>query len=52
MKGRLMLEMVDKMGEKRELVSDFHFRLRDLESYFTTDQDEIIAVIGRMERVF
>ena len=52
MKGKIRLEIKEEDGTTVELITDFHFRMRDLESFFVTNNDEIIAMIGRIERVF
>lgn len=52
MKGNLKVSLLESNGTKYESVVEFNFRLRDLESYFITDDDEIVAMIGRLDRVF
>jgi len=52
MKGKIKLDLFEKGDKVGETVTDFYFRLRDLESFFMTDEDEIVAMIGRVERVF
>lgn len=51
--GKIKLKMFDSKEDfVGTFITDFHFRLRDLESFFVTDSDAIVAVIGRIERVF
>ena len=52
MKGKIRLGLYEGKEKVGETVTDFHFRMRDLESFFITDEDEIVAMIGRVERVF
>ena len=52
MKGKIYLQMYDGKEKVGETITDFHFRLRDVDSFYITDNDDIVISILRIERVF
>jgi hypothetical protein len=52
MKGSIRITLTDYDGNREEEVAEFNFRLRDLSNYFITQDDEIMATIGGILRIF